>query len=124
MFDRDPPRALKNCTHVQYSSMPTLMTVALTLLLCACEPIDGKAPKSDTPSRAESTRHVDGYLRERLYRTEEELVATRRSLETWRTVTLAMGDAWQPVNYVKSSLQRLHSALEALGSVEAIRAAT
>lgn len=37
--------------------------------------------------------------------------------------TLAMGDAWQPVKYVKSSLQRLHAALDTLGSVEAIRAA-
>ncbi|MBK6508097.1 MAG: phosphotransferase [Haliea sp.] len=39
------------------------------------------------------------------------------------TVTLAMGDAWQPVNYVMASLQRLHAAMEALGSVAAIRAA-
>ncbi|MDX1733024.1 MAG: phosphotransferase [Halioglobus sp.] len=38
------------------------------------------------------------------------------------TVTLAMGDAWQPVNYVMSSLQRLHGAMETLSSVEAIRA--
>jgi aminoglycoside phosphotransferase (APT) family kinase protein len=38
-------------------------------------------------------------------------------------VTLAMGDAWQPVNYVKASLERLHAAMEQLGSVEAIRAA-
>ena len=38
-------------------------------------------------------------------------------------VTLAMGDAWQPVDYVKSSLQRLHAALDNLGSVEAIRSA-
>ena len=38
-------------------------------------------------------------------------------------VTLAMGDAWQSVDYVKSSLQRLHAALDSLGSVEAIRSA-
>jgi hypothetical protein len=38
-------------------------------------------------------------------------------------VTLAMGDAWQPVNYVKASLQRLHAAMEQLGSVAALRAA-
>jgi len=38
-------------------------------------------------------------------------------------VTLAMGDAWQPVNYVKASLERLHAAMDHLGSVEAIRAA-
>lgn len=38
-------------------------------------------------------------------------------------VTLAMGDAWQPVNYVMASLERLHGALEDLGSVEALRAA-
>ncbi len=36
-------------------------------------------------------------------------------------VTLAMGDEWQPVNYVLSSLERLHPALDTLGSVEAIR---
>jgi Phosphotransferase enzyme family len=39
------------------------------------------------------------------------------------TVTLAMGDAWQPVSYVKASLERLHAAMVTLGSVEAIRAA-
>lgn len=39
------------------------------------------------------------------------------------TVTLAMGDAWQPVSYVKASLKRLHASLEHLGSVEAIRSA-
>lgn len=38
-------------------------------------------------------------------------------------VTLAMGDAWQPVSYMKSSLEKLHGALDYLGSVEAIRAA-
>lgn len=38
-------------------------------------------------------------------------------------VTLAMGDAWQPISYVKSSLQRLHGAMEYLGSVDAIRSA-
>jgi thiamine kinase-like enzyme len=38
-------------------------------------------------------------------------------------VTLAMGDAWQPVNYMLASLERLHAAMETLGSVEAIRAA-
>ncbi len=38
-------------------------------------------------------------------------------------VTLAMGDAWQPVNYVMASLERLHAAMESLGSVAAIRAA-
>ncbi len=38
-------------------------------------------------------------------------------------VTLAMGDAWQPVNYVKASLERLHAAMESLGSVAAIRSA-
>lgn len=36
-------------------------------------------------------------------------------------VTLAMGDAWQPVNYMLASLERLHSAMELLGSVDAIR---
>ncbi len=39
------------------------------------------------------------------------------------TVTLAMGDAWQPVSYVKASLERLHAAMVTLGSVEAIRSA-
>ena len=39
------------------------------------------------------------------------------------TVTLAMGDAWQPVNYLIASMERLHTALETLGSVEALRAA-
>ena len=38
-------------------------------------------------------------------------------------VTLAMGDAWQPVDYVKSSLQRVHAAMDELGSVAALRAA-
>jgi hypothetical protein len=38
-------------------------------------------------------------------------------------VTLAMGDAWQPIDYVLNSLQRLHGALEGLDSVAAIRAA-
>ncbi len=38
------------------------------------------------------------------------------------TVTLAMGDAWQPVNYVQTSLRRLHLALEHLGSVAELRA--
>jgi thiamine kinase-like enzyme len=38
-------------------------------------------------------------------------------------VTLAMGDAWQPVNYMLASLDRLHAAMETLGSVDAIRAA-
>jgi aminoglycoside phosphotransferase (APT) family kinase protein len=37
--------------------------------------------------------------------------------------TLAMGDAWQPLNYILSSLERMHPALESLDSVEAIRAA-
>ncbi|MCB1703835.1 MAG: phosphotransferase [Halioglobus sp.] len=39
------------------------------------------------------------------------------------TATLAMGDAWQPVNYLLASMERLHAALQTLGSVEAIRAA-
>jgi Phosphotransferase enzyme family len=39
-------------------------------------------------------------------------------------VTLAMGDAWQPVEYVKSSLEKLHSAMEYLDSVAAIQAQT
>jgi thiamine kinase-like enzyme len=38
-------------------------------------------------------------------------------------VTLAMGDAWQPVNYLKASMERLHGALDTLGSVAAIRSA-
>ena len=38
-------------------------------------------------------------------------------------VTLAMGDAWQPVSYVKASLERLHAAMDYLGSVAAIRSA-
>ena len=56
--------------------------------------------------------------------------------ETWRqcqwhaayvwvgaAVTLAMGDAWQPVSYVMSSLEKLHGAMDDWGSVEAIRTA-
>jgi len=39
------------------------------------------------------------------------------------TVTLAMGEAWQPVNYLKSSLEKLHEGLQGLDSVNAIRAA-
>lgn len=38
-------------------------------------------------------------------------------------VTLAMGDAWQPVNYLLASLQRLHGAMDQLGTVASIRAA-
>jgi aminoglycoside/choline kinase family phosphotransferase len=38
-------------------------------------------------------------------------------------VTLAMGSAWQPVNYLQASMGRLHAALEHLGSVNAIRSA-
>jgi hypothetical protein len=38
-------------------------------------------------------------------------------------VTLAMGDAWQPISYVKSSLERLHGSMEYLQSVESIKAA-
>lgn len=38
-------------------------------------------------------------------------------------VTLAMGSAWQPVNYLQASMQRLHAALEHLETVAAIRAA-
>ena len=37
--------------------------------------------------------------------------------------TLAMGDAWQPLNYTLSSLQRIHCALENLDTVNAIRTA-
>lgn len=36
-------------------------------------------------------------------------------------VTLAMGDAWQPVNYVMKSLENLHAALDSLDSVSAIK---
>jgi thiamine kinase-like enzyme len=36
--------------------------------------------------------------------------------------TLAMGDEWQPVDYVLGSLKRIHHALDQLGSVEALRA--
>ena len=39
------------------------------------------------------------------------------------TATLAMGDAWQPVSYVMASLERLHAAMETIGSVDAIRKA-
>jgi aminoglycoside/choline kinase family phosphotransferase len=38
-------------------------------------------------------------------------------------VTLAMGDAWQPVNYVLQSLERLHAALEQLGTPGALASA-
>jgi aminoglycoside phosphotransferase (APT) family kinase protein len=37
------------------------------------------------------------------------------------TVTLAMGDAWQPVAYVKKTLERLHAAMDTLDSVVAIQ---
>jgi len=73
------------------------------------------------------------YYRERLLALE----APAPSAETlWRqyqwhaayvwvgaTVTLAMGDAWQPLNYVMASLERLHAALDCLGSVAALEAA-
>lgn len=38
-------------------------------------------------------------------------------------VTLAMGDEWQETGYVLAGLERIHNALEHLGSVAAIRAA-
>jgi len=38
-------------------------------------------------------------------------------------VTLAMGDAWQPVSYVRKTLERLHFALEELDTVTALEAA-
>jgi aminoglycoside phosphotransferase (APT) family kinase protein len=38
-------------------------------------------------------------------------------------VTLAMGDAWQPVGYVLASLERLHGAMDYLDSVDALQAA-
>lgn len=38
-------------------------------------------------------------------------------------VTLAMGDAWQPVNYVRRSLERLHEALEVLDTVASLERA-
>lgn len=38
-------------------------------------------------------------------------------------VTLAMGDAWLPIEYVKASLERLHPAMDELGTVAAIRSA-
>lgn len=37
--------------------------------------------------------------------------------------TLAMGDAWQPLNYTLSSLQRIHCALEHLDTFNAIQSA-
>ncbi len=39
------------------------------------------------------------------------------------TVTLAMGDAWLPLNYSLASLEKLHASMEYLGSVPSIRAA-
>jgi aminoglycoside phosphotransferase (APT) family kinase protein len=39
------------------------------------------------------------------------------------TVTLAMGAAWQPVNYVKASLKRLHATMDYLDTVNAISTA-
>lgn len=39
------------------------------------------------------------------------------------TVTLAMGGAWQPVNYIERTLTRLHAALKTLDSVAEIRRA-
>lgn len=38
-------------------------------------------------------------------------------------VTLAMGDAWQPVNYLIKGLENLHAALDSLDTVAAIRSA-
>ena len=38
-------------------------------------------------------------------------------------VTLAMGDAWQPANYLLRSLERLHPALEELDTLGALHAA-
>ncbi|MEM1113656.1 MAG: aminoglycoside phosphotransferase family protein [Pseudomonadota bacterium] len=38
-------------------------------------------------------------------------------------VTLAMGDAWQPVEFVTRALERLHPTMEHLGSVDSLRSA-
>jgi hypothetical protein len=38
-------------------------------------------------------------------------------------VTLAMGDAWQPVEYVQATLARLHDTLDAENCAAALRAA-
>jgi Ser/Thr protein kinase RdoA (MazF antagonist) len=38
-------------------------------------------------------------------------------------VTLAMGDAWQPVSYVRKTLERLHFAIEELDTVAALETA-
>ncbi|MFK7977946.1 MAG: phosphotransferase [Halioglobus sp.] len=37
------------------------------------------------------------------------------------TVTLAMGEEWQPVKYVLAGLKQIHVSMESLGSVNAIR---
>jgi hypothetical protein len=36
-------------------------------------------------------------------------------------VTLAMGDAWQPQDYVRSTLERLHLTMAHLGAIDAVR---
>ena len=71
----------------------------------------------------------------RFYRAELEKqgVAAPGPDELWRqfqwhsayvwlgaAVTLAMGDAWQPVNYLQASLKRLHGALEDIGTAQAL----
>ena len=81
--------------------------------------------------------HVD-YGRELLAYYREQLlaqgIAAPAAAELWQqyqwhaayvwvgaTVTLAMGDAWQPLNYVLKSLEHLHAALDSLDAVRAIR---
>jgi hypothetical protein len=71
-----------------------------------------------------------GFYRERLVETVPQAPSVEELLEGCRrhaayvwvgaAATLAMGDEWQPTSYVRSTLERLHANLEAIGSVDAI----
>ena len=81
----------------------------------------------------EQARELLSYYREQL---QSHGVVAPPMQELWRqyqwhaayvwvgaVTTLAMGDAWQPVSYVRRSLERLHPALAYLDTVGALRAA-
>jgi hypothetical protein len=81
----------------------------------------------------ESGRELLGYYRKQLLALGAPAPSTEELWQQYQwhaayvwvgaAVTLAMGEAWQPVNYVKASLERLHAAMDYLGSVDAIRGA-
>ncbi|MEM9254664.1 MAG: phosphotransferase [Pseudomonadota bacterium] len=79
-------------------------------------------------------RELIDYYRSRL---EDEGVTAPSTQHLWEqhqwhapyvwvgaAVTLAMGDAWQPVNFTTKSLQNIHAVMDMIDSVDAIAANT